>query len=293
MDNALYRSFIAQYPSCARLIANLDRIENAISPKCFDSFFEPVAFLRSSEPKSATSLVGRLAPYLDAWRCHISYGTTARLRGLTLPLLQQLFDRRLSIASILQRAVMEHAGRAAFALCRLTDCSKTSEWDELRDLIPKTLFGTCMTALDGTVFEDLAEPLAQRPLKPGDYINALERFAGTQENGGKSFFNGIYALLCELTHPSQRANQPFCQVLETRSDGWRLEYAWEEECKTDAIEGALRSTMRCLQAGYAASAMLLTWTFEESGDGVLATEPGDSELKWIWQNLLDPGLVWE
>jgi hypothetical protein len=48
MDNALYRSFIAQYPSCARLIVNLDRIEKAISPKCFDSFFEPVAIQKTT-----------------------------------------------------------------------------------------------------------------------------------------------------------------------------------------------------------------------------------------------------
>lgn len=78
MDNALYRAFIAQCPSCARLIVNLDRVEDAISPKCFDSFFEPVAFLRSSEPKSAASLVGRLAAYFEAWRCHILVG---RLHG--------------------------------------------------------------------------------------------------------------------------------------------------------------------------------------------------------------------
>ena len=267
-------------------------MEQAISPRCFVSFFEPVALLDNVGPKSSPKLIGSLVPYLEAWRCHISYGTTARLRGLTGPLVQQLLDNRLSIACILQRAIMEHAGRAAFALCRLTNCSKTDRWDQLRELIPKTLFGTCMTNIEDTVLEDLSEKSAQRSIKPGDYINALEQFAGTREASGKSFFNGTYALVCDLTHASQRANQPFCRVLESGNDGWRLEYAWEEEYRTDAIEGALRSTMRCLQAGYAASAMLLTWTFHESGDRVFGTGPSEDELKWIWRNLLDPGLVW-
>jgi hypothetical protein len=186
---------------------------------------------------------------------------------------------------------MEHAGRAAFALCRLTECSKSDSWDELRVLIPKTLFGTSMTDLEGTVFEDLAERPAQRSIKPGDLIKALEQFAGTQETSGKCFFTGVYALLCDLTHASQRANQPFCRVLESADDGWRLEYAWEEECRQDAIEGALRSTVRCLQAGYAASAMLLAWTFDQSGDRLSGTPPSKDELRWIWQNLLDPRMV--
>jgi hypothetical protein len=79
--------------------------------------------------------------------------------------------------------------------------------------------------------------------------------------------------------------------LASSEEGWNLEYAWEEQSAPDAIEGALKSTARCIQAGYAASAMLLAWTFEESGNRVIGTAPGEPQLRWIWQNLLDPSLV--
>jgi hypothetical protein len=148
MESALYDAFVTQHPACTRLITNLRHIEDAIPPQCFTTFFEPVAHLANAE--SSPRLIGELAPYLDAWTCHIAYGTTARLRGLTGPFLQQLLEKRLSVACILQRAIMEHAGRAAFALCRLTECSKNDSWDELRVLIPKTLFGTSLTDVDGT-----------------------------------------------------------------------------------------------------------------------------------------------
>jgi len=132
---------------------------------------------------------------------------------------------------------------------------------------------------------------AQRPAKVGQFIDALERFAGTEDASGQSFFPGLYGLLCDLAHASQRANQGYCRILETSGEGWTMQYRWDEEATRDAIEGALKSTMRCLQAGYAASAMLLAWNFAESADGLEWHSPSESDAKWIWRNLLDPGLV--
>ena len=173
MDNSDYEVFAARYPSSSRLVENLARMEAAISSGPFAPFFEPVALLDDLGPKTSPKLLGPLAPYLEAWTCHIAYGTTARVRGLSGAVLRQLLENRLSIASILQRTIMEHAGRAAFGVCRVTDCSRNKKWDEMRGLIPKTLFGTSMTALDDTLFEDFADWSAQRPVKPGDFINAL------------------------------------------------------------------------------------------------------------------------
>ena len=201
-------------------------------------------------------------------------------------------DRNLTIASILQRTILENAGRAAFAIDRLTDCSRSGSWDDLRVVIPKSLFGTCMTALEDTVFDDFSDLTAQRPAKVGQFIDALEKLAGTSEASGQSFFSGLYALLCDLAHASQRANQGYCRILETTADGWTVQYGWQEEVSPDAIEGALKSTIRCLQAGYAASAMLLCWTFAESDSGGLewsSLSPTDAD--WIWRNLLDPNLT--
>jgi hypothetical protein len=49
--------------------------------------------------------------------------------------------------------------------------------------------------------------------------------------------------------------------------------------------------MRCIQAGYAASAMLLRWEFAETADGLEWRSLSETEADWIWRNLLDPRLV--
>ena len=49
--------------------------------------------------------------------------------------------------------------------------------------------------------------------------------------------------------------------------------------------------MRCLQAGYGASAMLLGWRFDDDGAGFAAWGPNHEEVDWIWNNILDPNLV--
>lgn len=291
MGNNVYAAFAVEHPACARQIASLAQIENAVSSLCFPPFFEPVSVMDNFGLDTSPRLLGPMALALHAWTRHVAYGTIARLRDLTEPLIYHLSQRRLTISSILQRTVLENAGRAAFTLGRLTDVSRSGSWDDLRALIPKTLFGTCMTDLKNSVFEDFSEFTAQRPVKVGKFIDALEDLAGTEDADGQSFFSGLYSLLCDLTHASQRANQGYCRVLETRSEGWKLQYAWEEETTPEAIEGAVKSAMRCLQAGYAGSAMLLAWDFAESAEGLKWHSPSESDAEWIWRNLLDPSLV--
>jgi hypothetical protein len=163
---------------------------------------------------------------------------------------------------------LENAGRAPFVIGKLTECSKIGKWEDLRPLIPKTLFGTCMTDVEGSVFEELSELNAQRPAKVGQFIDALETLGGTA-GSGKSFFDGLYAFLCDLAHASQRANRSYCQSLESGEEGWILQYTWEEAmAKPESVGGALRSTLRSLQCGYAACAMLLAWRFADSPDGL-------------------------
>jgi hypothetical protein len=291
MDNPAYSAFASAHPACASQIVNLGRMEEAISSLCFPSFFEPVSVLDDFGPGATPKILGPMAPALNAWRRHIAYGTIARIRALTEPLIQHLADGRLTIGSVLQRTILENAGRAAFAIGRLTDCSKNDSWNDLRTVIPKSLFGTCMTALQDSVFDDFSELTAQRPAKVGQFIDALETLAGTFEASGQSFFGGLYALLRDLAHASQRANQGYCRVLETTGDGWTVQYGWQEAVTGDAIEGALKSTVRCIQAGYAASAMLLAWDFAESPEGLAWRPLTEPDAKWIWKHLLDPQLA--
>lgn len=288
MDNPTYSAFASAHPACSRQIQNLIRMENAISSLGFPRFFEPVSVLDDFGPGTSPKLLGPLGAALNAWTRHVAYGTIARVRDLTEPVVLHLLHRRLTVASILQRTILENAGRAAYAVERLTISSRDGSWDDLRTLMPKTLFGTCMTALEGSVFEEFEDLSAQRPAKVAQFIDALEKLAGTKEASGQSFFGGLYGLLCDLAHASQRANRGYCRVAETMSEGWTLQYTLEQETAPDATEGALKSTMRCIQGAYAASAMLLAYEFADTADGLAWRPFSEPDAEWVWQNLLDP-----
>ncbi|MGA8597942.1 MAG: hypothetical protein WB676_24770 [Bryobacteraceae bacterium] len=268
------------------------RIENAVASLGFPAFFEPRAALESIED-GHQKLRGPMASTINAWRRHVAFGTITRIRALSVPVVQHLLEQRLTVAAILQRTILENAGRAAFAVDHLTRCSSANSWNDLRVIIPKSLFGTCMTSMEDTLFEDFWDPTAQRPTQVAKFLDALEKLAGTSDMGGQSFFPGLYAFLCDLAHASQRANQSYCQVLDTGDDGWTLQYEWRERAETGAIQGALKSMKRCIQAGYGASVMLLAWDFADGPDGLAWHGLSEKEGEWIWENLLDPHLVFD
>jgi hypothetical protein len=161
----------------------------------------------------------------------------------------------------------------------------------MRELIPRVLFGTCLTNPENTIFDELAEVTAQRPIKPSKLIDSLESFAGTAEATGKSFFGGLYAVLCDLTHASQRANSALCEVVADTGTGWFLKYKKDEQENDAALLGALRATVRCLQAGYGACALLLRWSFDDGMTNLVANGPREEDMAWIWKEILDPQLV--
>ena len=177
MDNLTYSAFASAHPACSRQIQNLVRMEEAISSLGFAPFFEPVSVLDDFGPGTSPKLLGPLGAPLNAWTRHLAYGTIARVRDLTEPIVQHLLNRKLTVASILHRTVLENAGRAAYAVERLTTSSRDGSWDELRTLIPKMFFGTSMTALEGSVFEEFEDLTAQRPAKVAKFIDALEKLA--------------------------------------------------------------------------------------------------------------------
>jgi hypothetical protein len=275
----------------ARLISSLRQIEGAIASVSFEPFFEPVAQLVSNDLDRPARLAAITASHLDAWTRHVAYGTIVRLSSLTGPCLDLLADNRLIAAGLLERSILEHAARAAYSLEALRGAYKSKSWDKMGELIPKVLFGTCLTNPEGTIFDELAEAGAQRPTKPSKLIDSLESFAGSAATTGKSFFHGLYAVLCDLTHASQRGNSAFCEVMADTGSGWFLKYKKKEDENAEALLGALRATVRCLQAGYGASALLLRWSFDDDMTNLVASGPGEEDIAWIWHEILDPQLV--
>ena len=273
----------------ARLIANLRQVEAAVASIPFEPFFEPISELVSHRPDKPATLSAVTASHLNAWTRHVAYGTIVRLASLTGPCLGLLEGNQLIAAGLVERSILEHAARAAYSLEVVADAYKSRSWANLRDVIPRVLFGTCLTHTEGTIFEDSAELTAQRPTKSAKLIDSLESFAGTFEETGQSYFGGLYALLCDLTHTSQRADSGFCEVLTYTGSGWLLKYRWNEQVRDEALLGALRAIMRCLQAGYGAAALLLRWSFDDEMPNLVAAAPGEKD-GWIWDEILNPQL---
>jgi hypothetical protein len=114
----------------ARLIENLRRIEAAVASIPFEPFFEPVAQLVSRGLENPATLAAITAPHLDAWTRHVAYGTIVRLDGLTGPCLDLLGENQLIAAGLVERAILEHAARAAYSLEALTGAYKSASWDK-------------------------------------------------------------------------------------------------------------------------------------------------------------------
>lgn len=270
----------------ARLIANLRLIEAAIAKFPLESFFEPVSLL-VSENGGPLKLDTISARHLDAWAKHVAYGTIVRLGSLTRICLGLLEENQLIAAGLIERAILENAGRASHSLDTLTSGYKNRSWDKMNDLILKILFGTRMTNPRGTIFEELAEATARWPVKPSSFIDSLDSFASAPDT---RFFRDLYGFLCDLTHASQRGNSAFCEVVSDTGSGWVLQYKKDETGDDGALLGALRATVRCLQAGYGASALLLRWSFDDEMPQLVARAPGEGDI-WIWHEILDPDLA--
>ena len=148
------------------------------------------------------------------------------------------------------------------------------------------LFGTSVTRKN-EMFASLVEDTAQWPIKPLKLIHSLDSFASAPDT---PFFRDLYAILCDLSHASQRGSSAFCEILAETGSGWMLKYGKDEVEDDEALLGALRATVRCLQGGYGASALLLRWSFNEELPDLVANSPGAGD-EWIWNEILDPDLA--
>jgi len=144
----------------ARLVANLRKIEGAVDSLPLEPFFEPVSELVDHGLDHPSKLAAITAPHLNAWTRHVAYGTIVRLRDLTGPCLDLLGQNQLIAAGLVERSILEHAARAAYALEALTGAYNSKSREKMRELIPRVLFGTCLTNPENTIFDEFAEVTA-------------------------------------------------------------------------------------------------------------------------------------
>lgn len=282
-------------PEWLRLLLNLCAIDHAARAVQLAPFNDAAVFLSWTPGASSPKCVSVDAPLANAFVGHVSQGSIRMLQVLTDPFLEQLKNDNYLCAAMLARPILEHSGRAAFALTKLNTMREMGSFEPLGDVIRQVLFGSSFTIkkLEGSIFSDFADIRASCPIKTSDYVEAMETFAGIRSaNPDASFFKGVYALLCECTHATQQATV-FLQRLESAANSLRLiTYVDSPANDPEAQLALLKATIRCLQCGYAASCLLSCFEFEGVGDSLtLGNPPALQTARWIHENIMDPQLV--
>jgi hypothetical protein len=279
----------------SRLLLNLGVIDAAVRAVQLAPFYDATAVFCWMPKQKQAKCITVDASLADAFVGHVSQGTIRILQSLTDPFLQQLQADNYLCAAMLARPILEHAGRAAFALLKVDTMSRAESFDSLQDLIPQLLFGSSFTVkkLEGTLFAEFADIRAGCPIKTSDYVDALEGFAGIDKTRAEAtYFKGVYALLCECTHATQQALTFFQQVESVEDAPRKIAYVDSPASDLGGQLELLKATMRCLQAGYAASCMLSCFEFKDVGHTLtLKNSPALETGLWVHENILDSELV--
>ena len=199
---------------------------------------------------------------------------------------------RLLTAMVLVRSHMEAAGMACLCHQEIRKWVDTNDSVAIRELIPKTFFGTSMVraqkkaeSLEGTLL--LSE---QDKVSSGQLIAAFDDFLSCGDPSGHA--HAQYGLLCEYTHPNMRSVRDHMKTdederEETGIEGWFHEYKLFPQWSEDHYIMVLHSLMTSMKTGHAAAEMLRRTRFEsEDGKGYMQF-PTEEDVKEIWEAFLD------
>jgi hypothetical protein len=253
----------------------------------FVPFREPVAILELAE-KGNNSIVNIDSWYLVSWCQHMAYSMRVRMLSLEDGILGEIAHGRFLGAQVLLRAHLESAGMAALCVQSLEKAKADPDWDTLRALIPKTLFGTSLfkeAKRDDRLLEflTLAE---QRTITICSAIEALDTFTFDEEASGQ--LNCLYALLCEASHPNHRGTRGFAtsEQLDDKGEyGWVVSYGPVEADSPLLVKRLLEALLLSMRQGYAASEILRMTVFKDvKGRAVWHGAPIE-DAERIWRTL--------
>jgi hypothetical protein len=273
------------YPEAYVQVASLRMLDKEIDLYPPTPFFENVSVTISDEKWRATLLsVG--AAELNSWTSHMASSMWCRLRTIEKPILENVALGNTLVGMILLRAHLEAAAMAAYCLEQVTKAARSNDFDQLAELIPKTLFGTSM--LKHRDKESVAERLHSFETKTVDSIcravDALDAFYYQEHAEGT--LGIVYSLLCEFAHPNHRGVMDF-MIAEDRPNGWEIVYGVQRPTPPKMALKALETLVVTMQGGYSASQMLSCWRFTEDADGTLRWNgPSREEADRIWQRVL-------
>ncbi|HVL90275.1 MAG TPA: hypothetical protein VM841_08585, partial [Actinomycetota bacterium] len=247
--------------------------------------FEQKSLIEVSDGSARVVAVGEAD--LNAWRRHISDGTTVRMRALEDGTTAELSAGRLTPAMAVARAHMEVAGLAAFCCRKLYDAGRTRDFTRLMKLLKDTYFGSSMRIqVKGTPeLNEYLRPEEGRPLGTGELIKAMDDFRASGDEPGTRC-QMTYGLLSEFAHPAMRASSTFAEVLSEHETGWYIQYREEDRLGEQSARMALEILLDNMRIGHGSAALLNLAGVVQKGATFLLRTPSPDEVGDVYEHLL-------
>jgi hypothetical protein len=185
---------------------------------------------------------------------------------------------------ILLRSHLEAAALAAHCLAELTAAARQGSVETLKELIPKTLFGTALKKhRDKVSVGELLNVSEGDTIQICAAIDSLDRFYYQEHSEGKLCV--AYSLLCEFAHANHRSVMDFMAASE-RPGGWEITYQLERSTDPQLVAGGLQTLLVSMRAGHCACELLRSWEFKEQDGQLVWQWPDADQGRRVWENLL-------
>jgi hypothetical protein len=277
-----------KFPESNDLLVQIERLSNVAATLPFEPFREPLAVLEWREKKSNV-LLNLDASYLTCWCQHIAYSMRIRLRMLEPGILAEIAQDRLLPAQVLLRAHLEASAMAALCVHSLQRSRAEGTWEMLREVIPKTLFGTALfpESLKDERLSDMLSLAEQRTVTIAQAIEALDAFTFGKYASGE--LAAIHALLCDASEPNHRGTRGFMagtQVDDSGEYGWRILYSASEVVEPSLVQRILETLLLSMRHGYCAAELLRRSRFADEKAGPVWYGVSRDVAAEIWKTLL-------
>jgi hypothetical protein len=249
------------------------------------AFHEPPTPVLSQPGSGKASVPALDGPLLESWKAHVSSSVAVRMRALEDAILNELINGRTLPAMVLLRSHLESAAKACHALEAATEAAAANDWEPMRLLYQRHLFGTSVrtAAKDRPDLKQLLRDEEQETVRATSAIAALDRFFTNSSKPGPG--GQLYSLLCEYAHPNSRGTADLIDATGRIETGWQIQYRWDE-CNEDTTARASDSLLFSMRCGYAARHFLLGHQFVGGADSIVVNKPARDVSRFAWQALL-------
>ncbi len=226
MENVLEKLKI-KFPLYLKELEHVLRLRKNLDIIPFEEFFESVALVSMEEKKNVLGTLD--VDSLTGWTGHIYNSSRVRMRNLENSYFSELHAGRFLSCMVLLRAHMESAALAAYAQEKLMESNEKNNWEPMREIIVKMLFGSALKLeKKNENLQKILEFSASEPVRIRHMIISMDKFL-QPFTGSKGYDCQVqYALLCEYAHPTMRVNLNFSNLQRECNEGWFHLYGYEE-----------------------------------------------------------------